>query len=148
MLQPYSNNVIKRTVKTPKLHFLDLGLASYLTRWITSDTLSIGANNGNFFESFVVSEILKSYTNAGKEVDLYFLRDGNRKEIDLLIHENNTLYPVEIKIKAEADENDIKSFNMLDSIKGVNIGEGGIICLANTLLQLNEKNYIIPLPMI
>ncbi|MCL2149491.1 MAG: ATP-binding protein [Dehalococcoidia bacterium] len=148
LLKPYSNNAIKRVVKTPKLHFLDIGLASYLTRWMSAENLSIGANNGSFFESFVVSEILKSYTNAGKEVDLYFLRDGNKKEIDLLIFENNTLYPMEIKIKAEPDERDIRSFGMLSDIKGVNIGDGGIICLANNVLQLNEKNYIIPLAMI
>ena len=148
LLKPYSSNFIKRAVKTPKLHFLDIGLASYLTRWMSSDNLSIGANSGNFFESFVVSEIIKSYTNAGKEADLYFLRDGNKKEIDLLIHENNTLYPVEIKTSAEPDERDIRSFNMLNDIKGVNIGEGGIICLANDLLQLDKKNYIIPLLMV
>ena len=128
--------------------FFDGFLASYLTRWMSSDNLSIGANNGSFFESFVVAEILKSYTNAGKEVDLYFLRDGNKKEIDLLIHENNTLYPIEIKIKSEPDEKDIRSFDMLDNIKGVTVGEGGIICLANDFLQLNEKNYIIPLTMV
>ncbi|MCL1918291.1 MAG: ATP-binding protein [Peptococcaceae bacterium] len=148
LLKPYSNNAIKRAVRTPKLHFLDIGLTAYLTRWMTADTLSIGANNGSFFESFVVSEILKSYTNAGKEVDLYFLRDGNKREIDLLLHENNTLYPIEIKTKAEPDEKDIKNFDMLNHIKGVNIGDGGIICLANKLLQLNEKNYIIPLSMV
>jgi len=148
LLKPYSNNAIKRAVKTPKLHFLDIGLASYLTRWMSAENLSIGANNGSFFESFVVSEILKSYTNAGKEADLYFLRDGNRKEIDLLIHENNTLYPIEIKTKAEPDEKDIRSFDMLNNVRGVNVGNGGIICLANDLLQLNEKNFIIPLSVV
>ena len=148
LLNPYSNNAINRAVKTPKLHFLDIGLAAYLTRWLTSENLSIGANNGNFFESFVVSEVLKSYSNAGKEADLYFLRDGNQKEIDLLIHENNTLYPLEIKIKAEPDTRDIRHFNMLEGKKNVKIGEGGVVCLANDLLQLDDKNYIIPLTLI
>ncbi|MCL1981937.1 MAG: ATP-binding protein [Clostridiales bacterium] len=148
LLKPYSNNAIKRAVKTPKLHFLDIGLAAYLTRWMTPENLAIGANNGSFFESFVVSEILKSYANAGKEADLYFLRDGNKREIDLLIHENNTLFPIEIKIKAEPDEKDIRHFNMLDDIEVVNVGDGGVICLANNLLPLNEKNYIIPLSLI
>lgn len=148
LLRPYNNNAISRAVKTPKLHFLDIGLASYLTRWTTSDNLSIGANNGSFFESFVVSEILKSYINAGKEADMYFLRDGNRKEIDLLLHENNTLYPLEIKIKPEPDRRDIKHFDMLGSIRNINVGSGGIICLANDLLQLDDKNYIIPLALI
>jgi hypothetical protein len=122
-----------------------MGLASYLTRWMTADNLSVGANKGSFFESFVVSEILKSYANAGKEVDLYFFRNGNKKEIDLLIHENQTLYPIEIKTKAEPDEKDIKNFSMLADLKNIKVGDGGIICLANDLLQLDEKNYIIPL---
>lgn len=148
LLRPFSNNSISRAVKTPKLHFLDIGLASYLTRWMTAETLSIGANNGSFFESFVVSEIIKSYANAGKEANLYFLRDGNKREIDLLIYENNTLYPIEVKVKAEPDERDIKNFKMLEEVKGVSVGEGGVVCLANSLLQLNEKNYIIPLTMI
>ncbi|MCL2865926.1 MAG: ATP-binding protein [Lachnospiraceae bacterium] len=148
LLQPYSTNVINRVVKTPKIHFLDMGLAAYLTRWMTPETLSIGACNGNFFESFVISEILKSYANAGKEVDLYFLRDGNQREIDLLIYENNTLFPIEIKIKPEPNKKDMKGFSMLDELKETKIGEGGIICMANQLLPLDKKNYIIPLEMI
>lgn len=145
LLKPYSNNAIKRAVKTPKLHFLDIGLAAYLTRWLTPETLSNGAMNGCFYESFVVSEILKSYTNAGLEADLYFLRDGHQKEIDLLIHENNTLYPIEIKTTAEPDPRDIRHFSMLNDIKGVNIGEGGVICMAHDMMPLKDKNYIIPL---
>jgi len=145
LLKPYSGNTVSRAVKTPKIHFLDIGLASYLTRWMTAENLSIGASNGSFFESYVISEIHKSYTNAGKEVDMYFLRDGNKREIDLLIHENNTLYPLEIKTKSEPDKRDIKSFKILEDLKGVNIGTGGIVCLANDLLQLDDKNFIIPL---
>jgi len=145
LLKPYSNNAINRAVKTPKIHFLDIGLAAYLTRWLTHETLLTGAMNGKFFESFVVGEILKSYANAGLEVDLYHLRDGHKKEIDLLIHENNTLYPIEIKASAEPDLKDIKNFSILDNIKGVRIGEGGVICLAKSLLPLTERHNIIPL---
>ncbi|MDD5602630.1 MAG: ATP-binding protein [Eubacteriales bacterium] len=145
LLKPYSNNAIKRAVKTPMLHFLDIGLAAYLTRWLTPETLSNGAMKGYFYESFVISEILKSYTNSGLEADLYFLRDGHQKEIDLLIYENNTLYPIEIKTTAEPDPGDIKNFSMLDSLKGVNIGEGGVICMAHDIMPLKDKNYIIPL---
>lgn len=145
LLKPYSNNAIKRAAKTPKLHFLDIGLAAYLTRWLTPETLSTGAMKGCFFESFVFSEIFKSYANAGLEVDLYYLRDGHQKEIDLLIYENNTLYPIEVKTNAEPGLSDIKHFSMLDSIKGVTIGEGGVICMANDILPLKGKNYIIPL---
>jgi predicted AAA+ superfamily ATPase len=145
LLKPYANNAIKRAVKTPKLHFLDIGLAAYLTRWLTAETMLAGAMSGYFFESFAVGEILKSYTNAGLEVDLYFLRDGNQKEIDVLIHENDTLYPLEIKSTAEPTLSDIKNFNMLDDIKDVNIGDGGVVCLASELLPLNNKNYVIPI---
>ena len=145
LLKPYSNNAISRAVKTPKLHFLDIGLAAYLTRWLTPEVLHTGAMSGHFFESFVVGEIYKSYANAGLEVDLYHLRDGHQKEIDLLIHENNTLYPIEIKASAEPDSKDIKNFAMLDNIKNVNVGEGGIICLAKELLPLEGKHKIIPI---
>jgi len=144
LLKPYSNNAINRAVKTPKLHFLDIGLAAYLTRWMTAETLRIGAMNGYFFESFVISEILKSYTNAGKEVDLYFLRDGAQREIDLLIHQNNTLYPIEIKTHSDPDPKDIKNFAMLDEIKNVTAGEGGVICLAKEILPLKGNHKIIP----
>ena len=145
LLKPYSNNIIYRAVKTPKLHFLDIGLAAYLTRWLTPETLLSGAMNGRFFESFVIGEILKSYANAGLEVDLYHMRDGHKKEIDLLIHENNTLYPLEIKASAEPDIRDIKNFTILDELKNVKIGEGGVICLAKDLLPLKGNNKIIPL---
>ena len=145
LLKPYSNNAIKRAVKTPKLYFLDVGLSAYLTRWVTVDVLKHGAMNGAFFECFVVSEILKSYANAGVEVDLYYLRDGNGREIDILIHENNTLYPLEVKISPEPSPRDIKHFAMLEEIPSVSIGEGGVICMAEDLLPFTNKHKIIPL---
>ena len=145
LLKPYSNNAIKRTVKTPKLYFLDTGLAAYLTRWLTAETLSEGAVSGQFFETFVISELLKSYLNAGKEEDFYFLRDSNGKEIDLLIFQDNTLFPLEIKQHANPTKKDIIHFSMLDSIKNVNIGEGGVLCLSQDLLPLSDKYRIIPL---
>lgn len=105
--------------------------------------MSAGAVSGHFFESFVFSEILKSYTNAGIEADFYYLRDGSHREIDLIIHENNTLYPIEIKTKAEPGQDDTKSFSLLDSIAGIRIGEGGIICLAKEILPLKARTFII-----
>jgi predicted AAA+ superfamily ATPase len=145
LLQPYSNNAITRAVKTPKLHFLDIGLASYLTRWLTPETLMNGAVSGAYFESFVVGEILKSYRNNGKEADLYFVRDSNGKEVDLLIHENNTLYPLEIKQTTSPSNRDIKHFSMLENIKDVTIGDGGVICMSSELLPLDSRNLAIPL---
>ncbi len=145
LLKPYSNNAITRAVKTPKIYFLDTGLAAYLTRWLTPETLAEGAMSGHYFETFVIAELIKSYKNAGREEDFYFLRDGNGKEIDLLIFQDNTLFPVEIKKRTNPTPSDIKNFSLLDKIKNINNGEGGVICLANELLPLSEKHRIIPL---
>jgi len=145
LLKPYSNNAIKRAVKTPKLYFLDTGLAAYLTRWLTPETLSQGAMNGAFFESFVVAEMLKSYANAGKEEDFYYLRDGNGREIDLLIFQDNTLFPIEIKKRTTAATGDVKGFDMLGGLSGVSTGEGGVVCLSQDLLPLKDNHRIIPL---
>jgi len=145
LLQPFYNNIIKRMVKTPKLYFLDTGLASYLTRWLTSDTLRSGAMSGHIFETFVVAEILKSYTNSGKQPDLFYMRESEEREIDLLIFQNNTLYPIEIKQAANPAKEAIKHFKMLDSVKDVNIGEGGVICPASDLLPIDKTNKVIPI---
>ena len=97
------------------------------------------------YTSRLVSGILKSYVNAGKEADLYYLRDGNHREIDLLIYQDNTLYPLEIKLHSEPSPSDIKHFAMLEIIKNIKIGEGGVICTANELLPISDKHKIIPL---
>ena len=148
LLKPYYHNVIKRAVKTPKIHFMDTGLAAYLTRWLSAETLATGAMNGFFFENFVFSEIRKSYINSGREADFYFLRDGSQREIDLLIHENGTLYPLESKAHAEPYPRDIRHFGLLESLGHVDVGEGGVICLSDKLLPLTDKHKIIPVTAI
>ena len=83
ILEPYYNNIMKRAVKTPKVYFLDTGLAAYLTRWSNKDVLQNGNMAGNFFENFVIVEILKSYYNHGElQPPLYFYRDKEKREID------------------------------------------------------------------
>ncbi len=109
LLQPYFNNITKRAVKTPKLYFLDTGLAAYLTKWNTPDVLKNGAMAGAFFESFVLSEIVKSYYNKGiSELPLYFYRDKDMNEIDLLIEESGILHPIEIKKHADPQKKILK----------------------------------------
>ena len=145
LLQPYYNNIMKRTVKTPKLYFLDTGLAAYLTRWNNQEVLENGAMAGAFFETFIIDEILKSYYNAGIITPpLYYYRDKDGREIDLLIEKNATLYPIEIKKSATPRKEFLKHFRVLDNINNIKKGMGGVICLYETLVQLDEDNWVIP----
>ncbi len=146
LLQPYSNNITKRAIKTPKVYFLDTGLAAYLTKWNTPDVLKNGAMAGAFFESFVVSEVIKSYYNKGiLEPPLYFYRDKEMNEIDLIIEDAGILYPIEIKKHADPTKKDIDAFAVLDKMSGVNRGQGGVICLYDNLVTLKDNDRIIPL---
>ena len=144
LLPPFSVNVEKRVVKTPKMYFLDTGLAAYLTKWTSPDVLRQGAAAGAFFETFVIAEILKSYYHAGIEPSLYYYRDKDMKEIDLLIMENGTLYPLEIKMTATPKPGDAAAFRVLNAVKGFKIGSGGLICSADSLGILDKDRYIIP----
>ena len=143
LLEPYYNNIMKRAVKTPKVYFLDTGLAAYLTKWKNKEVLEAGNMAGNFFENFVIVEILKSYYNAGElRPPLYFYRDKEKREIDLVIEQNGTLYPIEIKKSAKPTKNMIENFSVLDKVSKV--GEGAIICMYDRILDLDEKNKAIP----
>lgn len=146
LLQPYSNDITKRAVKTPKLYFLDTGLAAYLTKWNTPDVLKNGAMARAFFETFVVSEIIKGYYNRGiLELPIYFYRDKDMREIDLLIEDGGVLYPLEMKKHADPSKKDIDAFSVLDKIPGVKRGSGGVICLYDKLISLQGDDKIIPI---
>ena len=146
LLKPYSNNVAKRVIKTPKLYFLDTGLAAYLTKWSTPEVLKNGAMAGYFFETFVISEIIKSYYNKGiLEPSIYFYRDKDDNEIDLVIESDGTLYPIEIKKHSDPDKSDIRAFSVLDKLSGVKRGPGGVICTYDNLLTLKDNDRIIPI---
>jgi predicted AAA+ superfamily ATPase len=146
LLEPYHNNLTKRVIKTPKIYFLDTGLAAYLTRWNTPEVLCHGAMAGAFFETFVVAEIIKSYANAGiLEPPLYFYRDKEQNEIALLIWQGDRLYPLEIKKHADPKPDDIKAFACLDKIAGVRRMPGGVICLYDRLMPLKGEDLVIPL---
>jgi predicted AAA+ superfamily ATPase len=148
LLEPYSNNAIKRTVKTPKLHFWDTGLAAYLTRWTTPEALREGNMSGHFFESFAVGEVLKSYINNGMQAQAFYYRDSNKREINLLIVENGTIHPLEIKKTADPDRKMINGFNALEGLHGTVRGDGGMICLADELRPLKGRDRAIPLWMV
>lgn len=155
LIQPFHNNALKRVVKMPLLHFLDTGLAAYLLKWGNPETLEKGAMSGAFFESYVFSEIYKSYLNAGKEPPIFYYRDKDQKEIDLLLYQNGVLSPIEIKKAASPGKTAVKNFrvlapvsknetsNGLESLK-IEIGTGSIVCMANDLLPIDEKNWYVP----
>ncbi|MDO5563597.1 MAG: DUF4143 domain-containing protein, partial [Synergistaceae bacterium] len=122
------------------------GLASYLTGWSSPDVLQRGAASGAFFETFVISEIIKSYYNAGVlQLPLYYYRDKDGNEIDLLVYQNMTLYPIEIKKHSSPRRDDVKSFALLDKFTGVERGEGCVLSLYENALPLGEKETAIPL---
>lgn len=149
LLQPYSRNTIKRIVKRPKLYFMDTGLACYLSLWNDPRVLENSAMAGAMFETYVVSEIIKEYTNKGIDVRsrLAYYRDSNGKEIDLMIIENGTIYPIEIKKSADPGKDALKNFSVLSSLPD-QIGEGAVICLSSMAYPLDQKNKVIPVGMI
>ena len=146
ILKPYFNNVSKRLVKTPKCYFLDTGLAAYLTSWPTPETLMNGNASGAFFETYVVGEILKSYYNAGREPQLYYYRDIDKKEIDMLMTGAGKLYPMEIK-KAKNPSNPNKNFAVLNNL-GLEVMPGLILCMADELFPINRNAWLCPITMI
>jgi predicted AAA+ superfamily ATPase len=146
LLKPYYNNITKRTVKIPKLYFLDTGLAAYLTKWNTPDVLKNGAMAGPFFETFVIAEIIKSYYNKGiLEPPLYFYRDKDMNEIDLLIEDSVILYPIEMKKHADPHKSDIENSNQIDKIPSIKRGPGGVVCLYESLVTLKGDDRVIPI---
>jgi predicted AAA+ superfamily ATPase len=143
LLRPYSSSLTKRAIKSPKLYFLDTGLAAYLTHWETKEVLKAGAKAGDFFENFIVSEILKSYYNAGREPNnLYYYRDKDKNEIDLLIEKNGTVFPIEIKTRSNPTRDDCKSFRVLEKL--ADIGEGAVICQSDKIMPISEKVRAVP----
>lgn len=143
VLEPYYNNIMKRAVKTPKVYFLDTGLAAYLTKWKTSEVLESGTMAGNFFENYVIVEIIKSYYNIGElRPPVYFYRDKEKREIDLIIEENGKLYPIEIKKTANPSKDMIENFKVLETVSQVQ--EGAVICMYDKIINLDEKNKVIP----
>jgi len=163
LLQPYSASALNRAVKTPKIYFRDTGLACYLTRWLTPETLRVSAMNGNIFETFVVSEILKSFSNAGFDYrfSVFYYRGKDKKrvrrngttesfesEIDLIINEDGTLYPIEIKMSANPDASMAGAFDVLDIDKTSIRGKGVIICLYDKLVHLKENLLAVPIEYI
>lgn len=146
-LSPYSNNLLKRLVKTPKLYFYDTGLVCYLTKWSSAETLENGAMNGAILENYVVAEIRKTYLNCGMEPFLYYYRDKDAKEIDLILERDGALHPMEIKKTSNPGTELIKAFSLLDKASTPR-SKGAVICMKPSLSAIDRENYIVPVWMI
>lgn len=146
LLNPYAGNTIKRIVKRPKLYFMDTGLACYLSLWNNPKALELSAMAGAMFETYVVSEIIKSYANHGIDVRsrLCYYRDNNGGEIDLLILENGRLHPIEIKKSADPGKAALKNFGVLEHLPE-EIGEGAVLCMTPMVIPLDAKNRLVPI---
>lgn len=149
LLQPHMNNNIGRIIKRPKIYFMDTGLACYLTGYVSSETLQRSNYSGQIFETYIISEIVKSYTNNQRDPKkhLYYYRDNNGKEIDLLVIYEDNIYPVEIKKNSNPDKNAIKNFNIVEKFE-MNSPNGAVICLTKNIHPIDDKNYMIPIEYI
>lgn len=145
LLQPYFSNINKRIVKTPKIYFMDTGLCSYLTNWDNSQVLESGAMSGAIFETYVVSEIIKSYAHNIKEPNIYYYRDKDKREIDIIIERNGKLYPIEIKKSSNPDKSAIKNFSVISED---NLGNGAVVCLAKEDYPITKNINAIPISYI
>ena len=142
-LHPYSNNLLKRLVKTPKLYFYDTGLVCHLTKWSSAETLESGAMNGAILENYVVSEIRKTYLGCGKEPYMYYYRDKDAKEIDIVLEHDGVLNPIEIKKTSNPGKELIKVFSLLDR-SSTPRAKGAVICMKPELSAIDRDNYIVP----
>lgn len=149
LLQPYSNNALKRAVKHQKIYFMDTGLACYLAGYTNATTLSNSAYSGAIFETYIISEIIKTYTNCSIDPrkHLYFYRDNNQKEIDLIIIDNNVAYPIEIKKSSNPGSNAIKNFDIVNKFE-TEVGNGIVLCLCKDIMAIDNNNYYVPIEYI
>lgn len=147
LLRPYSNNVLKRTVSTPKLYFYDTGLVCYLTLWSSPETAMSGAMNGALLENYTVAEIIKSYQNTGQEPYLYYYRDKDAREIDLLLEQDGKLFPIEIKKTTAPLKKLTKVFELIGK-SPLERGTGAVLCMADKLGAFDQDNLIVPISLI
>jgi hypothetical protein len=143
LLEPYSNNELKRLVKTPKLYFCDTGLAAYLSMWTSKEVLMNGAASGHFYENYVVGEFARAYAYGDTKANLTFYRDTNQKEIDLIVEESGMLHPIEIKKTTNPEKKVIKAFNVLRTTGNL-LGNGLVVCMTDKVFPMNECNFMIP----
>ena len=144
LLEPYMNSEIKRLTHIPKIIFMDTGLAAFLAGWESAKDLQLSEKSGHYLETFIISEIVKSYNAKGIKPNISYYRDKDKNEIDLIMYKNDTIYPFEIKKTASPNLRMISNFKILEKTNK-KIGNGGIICCYDKLMHLDENNMIIPI---
>ena len=143
LLRPYSNNALNRTIKAPKLYFFDTGLVAYLTKYSTPEILQNGALAGHIFENYVVMEIIKTYNNCAKECLLWYYRDRDNKEVDMVFEGDGQVHPLEIKKSVNPGAEITGAFKVLD--KGtVPRGKGAVLCMRPGLTAVDANNFVVP----
>lgn len=144
LIQPFFNNITKRILKTPKFYFMDTGLCCYLTGWLDANVLELGAMSGAMLETYVVSEIIKSYIHNGCDPNIYYYTDKDRHEVDLVIEQSGHLYPIEIKKTASIRNSHFKGFDFLSKLK-TPIGHGCVLCFSTSLLPIKPGIDAVPI---
>lgn len=155
VVEPYANNILKRLSKQPVLHFLDTGLAAYLAGWTSPRALEVGAMNGQVFETYAFDEVYKTYVNAGMSPSLFFFRTNDRKEIDLLLERDGTLFPIEVKKTGSPSRKDARNMGALDPVAAADVPEelsvfkrrvglGCVLCLAEDTFPVSERAWAFP----
>jgi hypothetical protein len=145
LLQPWHTNITKRLVKTPKLHFLDTGLCAYLTQWSSPQTLQAGVMAGAIFETWVYGEVLRSHAHAGSGAPMYYFRDKDQREVDLLIEADGMLYPVECKRTAAPGRDALSGIQAL-AHRGAALGPGAVVCMVPEPIPLPSEPRVTAVP--
>lgn len=147
LLQPYARNASDRVIKTSKVYFMDTGLCAFLCALPSADILEHSAFAGAFYENYVVSEVIKSYWNSYKnDEDIYYYRDKEQREADLVIESFDSVYPIEIK-KGVNPANSSKRFRMLSGLNKI-IRPGLVIASVDKISPINEEVFYCPVDMI
>lgn len=149
LLKPYFSSELKRSTKSPKIVFLDTGLCSYLCGWNNTETLMSSSTSGHYLETFIISELIKNKRNNLSNINynIYFYRDRDGKEIDLIIELDNVIYPFEIKKTANPEKSMLNNFKVLDNTN-LKVGNGGLLCFYPEIIPLDEKNKSYPISVI
>ncbi len=143
LLKPFENNELKRLIKMPKLYFCDTALCAYLSMWLSPETLMNGAASGHYYENYVVMELVKTLAYSPTKANISYYRDTNAKEIDIMIEENEIIHPIEIKKSASPDKREVKKYSVIEKTS-LQQGNGGIICMCEEVIPIDNKNCFIP----